>query len=195
MRSLQGDFSQHINQMREILIDLRTWLEAAIDFADENIDFLKDAEVINKLHSILAGIQEIKNLAKQGALLKEGLNLAIVGPPNSGKSSLLNKLSAQESSIVTSFAGTTRDVIRERIQIEGLLLNIVDTAGLRITADEIEKEGIKRTLAEIVKADLILWVIDHGTTSIGDLKFWKEQQTYLKNIFSDYMAVKHDKKA
>jgi tRNA modification GTPase len=189
MRSLQGDFSQRINQMRDTLISLRTWLEAAIDFADENIDFLKDAEVINKLHSILAGIQEIKNLAKQGALLKEGLNLAIVGPPNAGKSSLLNRLSAQESSIVTPFAGTTRDVIRERIQIEGLLLNIVDTAGLRITTEEIEKEGIKRTLAEIVKADLILWVIDHATTSIGDLKFWKEQQTYLKNIFSDKRII------
>jgi tRNA modification GTPase len=189
MRSLQGDFSQHINQMREILIDLRTWLEAAIDFADENIDFLKDTEIVNKLHSILADIQKIRNLAKQGTLLKEGLSLAIVGPPNSGKSSLLNKLSAQESSIVTSFAGTTRDVIREKIQIEGLLLNVVDTAGLRITADEIEKEGIKRTLAEIVKADLILWVVDHATISTGDSKFWKEQQSFLKDFFNDKRII------
>lgn len=189
MRSLQGDFSQRINQMRETLIGLRTWLEAAIDFADENIDFLKETEVVNKLHSILTDIREIKNLAKQGNLLQEGLSLAIVGQPNAGKSSLLNKLSAQESSIVTSFAGTTRDVIREKIQIEGLLLNVVDTAGLRITADEIEKEGIKRTLAEILKADLILWVVDHARTSIGDLKFWKEQQTFLKDIFTDKRII------
>jgi tRNA modification GTPase len=189
MRSLQGDFSQRIYQMRDTLIGLRTWLEAAIDFADENIDFLKDTEVVNKLHSILADIREIKNLAKQGTLLQEGISVAIVGPPNVGKSSLLNKLSAKESSIVTSFAGTTRDVIREKIQIEGLLLNVVDTAGLRISIDEIEKEGIKRTLTEIVKADLILWIVDHATTSLGDLKFWKEQQTFLKDIFSDKRII------
>ena len=189
MRSLQGDFSQRINQMRDTLIDLRIGLEAAIDFADENIDFLKDTEVVNKLHSILANIREIKNLAKQGTLLQEGLSLAIVGQPNAGKSSLLNKLSAQESSIVTSFPGTTRDVIREKVQIEGLLLNVVDTAGLRITTDEIEEEGIKRTLAEIVKADLILWVVDHATTLMGDLKFWKEQQTFLKDIFNDKRII------
>jgi tRNA modification GTPase len=189
IRSLQGDFSQRINQMRDTLISLRAWLEAAIDFTDENIDFLKDTDVLKKLLSILVDIREIKNLAKQGTLLQEGLSLAIVGPPNAGKSSLLNKLSAKESSIVTSFAGTTRDVIREKVQIEGLLLNVVDTAGLRITIDEIEKEGIKRTLSEIVKADLILWVVDHATTSFGDLKFWKEQQTFLKDIFSDKRII------
>lgn len=189
MRSLQGDFSQRINQMRDILIDLRTWLEAAIDFSDENIDFLKNTEVVNKLHSILNNIREIKKLAQQGTLLQEGLSLAIVGPPNAGKSSLLNKLSAQESSIVTSLPGTTRDVIREKIQIEGLILNVVDTAGLRITSDEIEKEGIKRTFAEIAKADLILWVVDHETTSIGDLKFWKEQQNFFNDIFIDKRII------
>lgn len=189
MRSLQGDFSQRINQMRDILIDLRTWLEAAIDFSDENIDFLKNTEVVNKLHSILNNIREIKKLAQQGTLLQEGFSLAIVGPPNAGKSSLLNKLSAQESSIVTSLPGTTRDVIREKIQIEGLILNVVDTAGLRITSDEIEKEGIKRTLAEIVKADLILWVVDHETTPIGDLKFWKEQQIFFNDFFIDKRII------
>ena len=189
MRSLQGDFSQRINQMRDILIDLRTWLEAAIDFSDENIDFLKNTEVVNKLHSILNNIREIKKLAQQGTLLQEGLSLAIVGPPNAGKSSLLNKLSAQESSIVTSLPGTTRDVIREKIQIEGLILNVVDTAGLRITSDEIEKEGIKRTFAEIAKADLILWVVDHETTPIGDLKFWKEQQIFFNDFFIDKRII------
>jgi tRNA modification GTPase len=189
MRSLQGDFSQHITQMRDTLIDLRARLEASIDFSEENIDFLKNTEITNKLHFILADIQKVKNLAKQGSLLREGISLAIVGPPNAGKSSLLNKLSAQESSIVTSFAGTTRDVIREKIQIEGLFLNVVDTAGLRITTDEIETEGIKRTLAEIAKADFILWVVDHTTTWIGDLKFWKEQQNFFENIFIDKRII------
>ncbi|MEN9916869.1 MAG: tRNA modification GTPase MnmE [Pseudomonadota bacterium] len=189
IRSLQGDFSRRINQMRETLIELRAWLEAAIDFVDENIDFLKDTQVVNKLHSILDNIREIKNLAKQGTLIHEGINLAIIGPPNAGKSSLLNRLTAQDSSIVTSFAGTTRDVIREKFQIEGLLLNIVDTAGLRITTDEIEKEGIKRTLVEIVKADLILWVVDHATTPMNDLKFWEEQKSFFNSIFNDKRIV------
>lgn len=189
MRSLQGDFSRHINQMRDTLIELRAWLEAEIDFVDENIDFLKNTQILKKLHSILNDIQEIKKLAKQGILLQEGLSLAIVGPPNAGKSSLLNKLTAQESSIVTSFAGTTRDVIREKIQIQGLLLNIVDTAGLRVTDDEIEKEGIRRTLAEIVKADLILWVVDHASTPMNDLKFWEEQKKFLNNISNEKRIV------
>ncbi|MFZ0219145.1 MAG: tRNA uridine-5-carboxymethylaminomethyl(34) synthesis GTPase MnmE [Candidatus Aquirickettsiella sp.] len=189
IRSLQGDFSLRINKMRDILIGLRVWLEASIDFTDESIDFLKDTEVLKKLNSILADIREIKSLAKQGTLLQEGISVAIVGPPNAGKSSLLNKLSAQESSIVTSFPGTTRDVIREKIQIEGLLLNIVDTAGLRITTDEIENEGIKRTLAEIVKADVILWVVDHTQTLLGDLKFWKKQQDFLKDFFIDKRII------
>lgn len=185
MRSLQGDFSLRINQMRDSIIELRMWLEASIDFSDENIDCLKDGDVLTRLNSILTDIQNIKNLAKQGTLLQEGINLAIVGPPNAGKSSLLNRLSLKEASIVTSFAGTTRDVIREKIQIEGLLIHIVDTAGLRMTTDEIEKEGIKRTLAEIAKANLILWVVDHNTTRHEDLIFWKEQELFLKNIFLD----------
>ena len=189
MRSLQGDFSHRINQMRDTLIELRAWLEAAIDFVDENIDFLKDSQIVIKLHSILDDIREIKKLAKRGTLLKEGLSLAIVGPPNAGKSSLFNRLTAQESSIVTAFAGTTRDVIREKIQIEGLLLNVVDTAGLRITTNQIEKEGIKRTLAEIAKADLILWVVDDATTLKEDSVFWEEQQNFFKNIFNDKRIV------
>lgn len=189
MRSLQGDFSLRINQMRDSIIELRMWLEASIDFSDENIDYLKDREILEKLNLILANIQEIKSLAKQGTLLQEGMSLAIVGPPNAGKSSLLNKLSLKESSIVTPFAGTTRDVIREKIQIEGLLINIVDTAGLRITTDEIEKEGIKRTLTEIAKADLILWVVDHTQTNTEDLIFWKEQEIFLKNIFFDKRVI------
>ncbi|MFM2322529.1 MAG: tRNA modification GTPase MnmE [Pseudomonadota bacterium] len=189
VRSLQGEFSKRIDRMREALIALRMFLEASIDFSDETIDFLKDTELKRKLNAILLDIREIKNLAKQGTLLQEGISLAIVGPPNAGKSSLLNRLSAQESAIVTPHAGTTRDVIREKIQIDGLPLHIVDTAGLRITDDEIEQEGIKRTLAEIIKADYILWVIDHATTPIGDLQFWQAQKAFLKNIVVDKRLI------
>jgi tRNA modification GTPase len=189
IRSLQGEFSKRINGMREALIALRMCLEASIDFSDETIDFLKDTELQRKLNAILVDISEIKNLAKQGKLLQEGISLAIVGPPNAGKSSLLNRLSAQESAIVTSHAGTTRDVIREKIQIDGLPLHIVDTAGLRITEDEIEQEGIRRTLAEIVKADYVLWVVDHATTSLGDLQFWQEQKAFLNDIVVDKRII------
>lgn len=185
VRSLQGDFSRRINGMREALIMLRVWLEASIDFSDESIDFLRDTEVKDKLNSILVDIREIKDLAKQGTLLQEGMSVAIVGAPNAGKSSLLNKLSAQESAIVTSLPGTTRDVIKEKIQIDGMPLHIIDTAGLRITEDEIEQEGIKRTLAEIAKADYVLWVLDHATTPIGDLKFLEQQKKFLKNLVID----------
>jgi tRNA modification GTPase len=189
IRSLQGEFSKRIDGMREALIALRMCLEASIDFSDETIDVLKDSELKRKLNAILVDIREIKNLAKQGALLQEGISLAIVGPPNAGKSSLLNRLSAQESAIVTSHAGTTRDVIREKIQIDGLPVHIVDTAGLRITENEIEREGIKRTLAEIVKADYVLWVVDHTTTSIGDLQFWQQQKAFLKDIVVDERLI------
>lgn len=189
IRSLQGEFSKRIDGMREALIALRMCLEASIDFSDETIDVLKDSELKRKLNAILVDIREIKNLAKQGALLQEGISLAIVGPPNAGKSSLLNRLSAQESAIVTSHAGTTRDVIREKIQIDGLPVHIVDTAGLRITENEIELEGIKRTLAEIVKADYVLWVVDHTTTSIGDLQFWQQQKAFLKDIVVDERLI------
>lgn len=189
VRSLQGDFSKRINGMMEALILLRVWLEASIDFSDETIDFLKDTDVKAKLNAILADIREIKSLAKQGTLLREGMSIAIVGAPNAGKSSLLNKLTTQESAIVTSFPGTTRDVIRERIQIDGLPLHIVDTAGLRITEDEIEQEGIRRAIAEVGKADYVLWVIDDMTTPVGDLRLLEQQEKFLKEVITDKPMV------
>lgn len=170
VRSLQGEFSKLINGMVETLIALRMYLEAAIDFSDETIDFLNDSDVHKKLNIILLEIRKIKQAAKQGALLQEGMQLAIVGPPNAGKSSLLNKLSGQDSAIVTSVAGTTRDVIREKIIIDGLPIQLVDTAGLRKTEDEIEQEGIKRSLSEIEKADRVLYVVDSTLVPLNDLE-------------------------
>ncbi|MES2142037.1 MAG: tRNA uridine-5-carboxymethylaminomethyl(34) synthesis GTPase MnmE [Pseudomonadota bacterium] len=169
VRSLQGEFSKQIYEMVETLIALRMYLEASIDFSDETIDFLKDTEAEIKLNLILFKIRAIQETARQGALLREGIHIAIVGPPNAGKSSLLNKLTGQNSAIVTPIAGTTRDVIREKILIDGLPLYIVDTAGLRNTEDEIEYEGIKRSLSEIEKADRILYVVDSVSVPINDL--------------------------
>jgi tRNA modification GTPase len=169
IRSLQGEFSKRIHAIAETLIALRMYLEASIDFTDEAIDFLHDSDVQKKLNAILREICEIKATAKQGALLQEGMSIAIVGPPNVGKSSLLNTLSSKDSAIVAPIPGTTRDVIREKIKIDGLPLHIVDTAGLRTTDDIIEQEGIKRSLAEIEKADQILWIVDAARVPIGDL--------------------------
>lgn len=160
VRSLQGEFSRQIQNMVDALIELRMYLDAAIDFADEAIDFLSSECIEQKLTEILAKIAHIKKTARQGALLQEGLRIAILGPPNAGKSSLLNTLSGQDTAIVTDIAGTTRDVIREKIHLEGLPIQLIDTAGLRETSDQIEKEGIRRSLAEIEKADFILWLVD-----------------------------------
>ena len=181
VRSLQGEFSKRIHTMTETLIALRMYLEASIDFSDETIDFLKDSDVQKKLNAILFDIRKIKETARQGALLQEGMRIAIVGPPNAGKSSLLNKLTGQDSAIVNSVAGTTRDVIRERIHLDGLPIHIVDTAGLRDTEDEIELEGIKRSLAEIEKADRILWVVDSAITSMNDLQSLR-QMDFFNNL-------------
>ena len=181
VRSLQGEFSKLINGMVETLIALRMYLEAAIDFSDETIDFLNDSDVYKKLNVILFEIRKIKQAAKQGALLQEGMQLAIVGPPNAGKSSLLNKLTGQDSAIVTSVAGTTRDVVREKIVIDGLPIQLVDTAGLRKTEDEIEQEGIKRSLSEMEKADRVLYVVDSTLMPLNDLASL-HQIDFLKNL-------------
>lgn len=159
-RSLQGEFSQKINALVEALIRLRLYVEAAIDFPEEEINFLADKHVMDSLVNLLAQIDLIHAQAKQGALLSEGINVAIIGRPNVGKSTLLNNLTGQETAIVTPIAGTTRDTIKAKINLDGVLLNLIDTAGLRITDDIVEQEGIKRTKQAIGLADLVLLVID-----------------------------------
>jgi tRNA modification GTPase len=160
LRSLQGEFSTAVNQTLKSLIKLRTYVEAALDFPEEEIDFLQEDVVKEGLQEIKQALESIQQRAKQGSLLREGMHLVIAGQPNAGKSSLLNCLAGREAAIVTAIPGTTRDVLREQINIDGLPLYIVDTAGLRESTDPIEKEGVRRAWAEINNADLLLLIID-----------------------------------
>jgi len=160
MHSLNGEFSQEINNLVEQLTQLRIHVEAALDFPEEEIDFLADKVIENKLKQVNEKLQQVKASAQQGRLLKEGMTVVIAGKPNAGKSSLLNQLAGQETAIVTSIPGTTRDILREHIQIDGLPLHIIDTAGLRESEDLVEQEGIRRALKEIEKADRLLYVMD-----------------------------------
>jgi len=159
--AIQGLFSEKVNEIVNELIELRTYVEASIDFVDENIDFLSDGGVERRLIQMTNSIESILKSSKQGFLLREGMTVVIAGKPNSGKSTLLNFLAGREAAIVTDKEGTTRDILRESITIDGMPLHIIDTAGLRNSEDEIEKEGIRRAKAEIEKADRILWVVDH----------------------------------
>lgn len=160
LRSLQGEFSTAVNQLLKGLIELRVYVEAALDFPDEEIDFLADNAVTERLDTIKQQLHAIFQTARQGSLLRDGMHLVIVGRPNAGKSSLLNALAGQETAIVTDIAGTTRDVLRERINLDGMPLHIVDTAGLRESDDPVEKIGIERAWQEVHKADLILLLVD-----------------------------------
>ena len=160
MRSMQGEFSAVIHQLVEELIRLRIHVESTLDFPEEEIDFLADDAIAKQLASVSQKLQDVKTSAQQGRLLKEGMTVVIAGKPNAGKSSLLNQLAGQESAIVTEIAGTTRDILREHIQIDGLPLHIIDTAGLRDSDDIVELEGIKRARQVIENADRVLFVVD-----------------------------------
>jgi tRNA modification GTPase len=173
--SLQGEFSELVTSLVETMVQLRIYVEAAIDFPEEEIDFLADDNLRANLHNLEAELRQILSRAQQGSLLREGMTLVLAGKPNAGKSSLLNALAGNERAIVTPVAGTTRDVLRENITLDGLPLNIVDTAGLRDTSDEIEREGVRRAWSEIEKADLILFVADITETDKPDLRaIWPE---------------------
>jgi tRNA modification GTPase len=159
-RSLQGEFSKKIEDLVTAVTRLRVYVEAAIDFPEEEIDFIGDGVVAKKLQEIIEQLGKVEQQAKQGSLVQEGMKLVIAGRPNAGKSSLLNALSGNDIAIVTAIEGTTRDVLREHIQIDGMPLHIVDTAGLRESTDEIEQEGIRRAWKEMESADCILLVVD-----------------------------------
>ena len=175
MHSLQGQFSGKIQQLVESLTRLRIYVEAAIDFPDEEIDFLSDGKVAGDLYGIMAELDGVRGEAKQGALLREGMKVVIAGRPNAGKSSLLNALAGRESAIVTEIAGTTRDVLREHIHLDGMPLHIIDTAGLRDTQDKVEQIGIERAWAEIAQADRVLFMVDGTTTDAVDPReIWPE---------------------
>ncbi|WP_188008961.1 tRNA uridine-5-carboxymethylaminomethyl(34) synthesis GTPase MnmE [Grimontia hollisae] len=175
LQSLQGAFSSKVNALVEALIHLRIYVEAAIDFPDEEIDFLSDGKVAGDLNNIITSLDEVRKAANQGAIMREGMKVVIAGRPNAGKSSLLNALSGKESAIVTDIAGTTRDVLREHIHIDGMPLHIIDTAGLRDASDEVERIGIERAWDEIAQADRVLFMVDGTTTgATSPEEIWPE---------------------
>lgn len=162
-RSLQGDFSKKIVALAEAVLNLRVYVEAAIDFPDEEVDFLQDGVIAARLVQLEQEVSHILAAAEQGVILQEGVRLVIAGEPNAGKSSLLNALAENDVAIVTAVPGTTRDVVRESIQIQGIPFHLTDTAGIRKTADEIEQAGIDRTYKTIESSDLLLWVEDESS--------------------------------
>ncbi|EEW79005.1 tRNA uridine-5-carboxymethylaminomethyl(34) synthesis GTPase MnmE [Haemophilus influenzae] len=160
LKSLQGEFSKKVNELVDSVIYLRTYVEASIDFPDEEIDFLADGKIEANLRGIINQLEDVRAEAKQGSILREGMKVVIAGRPNAGKSSLLNALAGREAAIVTDIAGTTRDVLREHIHIDGMPLHIIDTAGLRDATDEVERIGISRAWTEIEQADRIILMLD-----------------------------------
>ncbi|MDD2224315.1 MAG: tRNA uridine-5-carboxymethylaminomethyl(34) synthesis GTPase MnmE [Pseudomonas sp.] len=175
LRSLQGVFSKRVNALTEQLIALRIYVEAAIDFPEEEIDFLADGHILKLLTDVQSELKEVVREAGQGALLRDGMSVVIAGRPNAGKSSLLNSLAGYEAAIVTDIAGTTRDILREHIHIDGMPLHVTDTAGLRNTADQVEKIGVERALKAIHAADRILLVVDANSSEANDpFALWPE---------------------
>ncbi|MEQ3640579.1 MAG: tRNA uridine-5-carboxymethylaminomethyl(34) synthesis GTPase MnmE [Alteromonas sp.] len=175
LRSLQGEFSTQIQTLSDQIIHLRMYVEAAIDFPEEEIDFLSDGKVSGDLSAIVQSLASVREQAKQGSLLREGMQVVIAGRPNAGKSSLLNALAGRESAIVTDIAGTTRDVLKEHIHIDGMPVHIIDTAGLRESPDKVEQIGIERAWQAISDADHVLFVVDSTATSIIDpFEIWPE---------------------
>ena len=173
LRSLEGEFSQRVRALVEGLTRLRMYVEAAIDFPEEEIDFLADERVTQELDVLTQDVEKLLASTQQGVLLHDGMTVVLAGPPNAGKSSLLNALAARDTAIVSAIPGTTRDVLRERIHIDGMPLHIVDTAGLRESRDEIESEGIRRAREQMERADRLLLVLDdaaHGAPSADVLQ-------------------------
>jgi tRNA modification GTPase len=159
-RSLAGEFSLRIRTLVEALLELRTLVEATLDFPEEEVDFLQAADANGRLAAVRAQLDDVLGRARQGAVLRHGLNVVLVGAPNVGKSSLLNALAGEEVAIVTPIAGTTRDRIVQAVAVHGIALNVIDTAGLRPTEDPVERLGIERTLAEVARADVVLHLVD-----------------------------------
>ncbi|NCP65590.1 MAG: tRNA uridine-5-carboxymethylaminomethyl(34) synthesis GTPase MnmE [Paraglaciecola sp.] len=178
LRSLQGEFSHHIQLIVESVIHLRMYVEAAIDFPEEEIDFLSDGKIQQDLDNLVNAFKQLRHQTKQGTLLREGMRVVIAGRPNAGKSSLLNALAGREAAIVTDIAGTTRDVLKEHIHIDGMPLHIIDTAGLRDSPDKVEQIGIARAWQEINQADRVLFMVDSTDT----------HETHPQKIWPDFFA-------
>jgi len=175
VRSLQGEFSRLVNELVDQIIQIRIYVEAAIDFPEEEIDFLADERLSANLERLSLELADTLGKAQQGSLLRDGMTVVLAGKPNAGKSSLLNALAGREAAIVTSVAGTTRDVLREKINLDGMPLHVIDTAGLRDSDDEVELEGIRRAWQEIERADQVLFLVDACESDHSDLQtIWPE---------------------
>lgn len=190
MRSLQGEFSNKVNDLLKELIYLRMYVEAAIDFPDEEIDFLADDKVRNSIQALQTSLGDTIKQAGQGAILRNGLRIVIAGKPNAGKSSLLNALSGHEAAIVTNIAGTTRDIVTETIDIDGLPVHIIDTAGLRDSDDLVEKIGIERARKAIDDADHVLHIID--ASDRPSLDCINDQKSEFKHVNTTVVYNKAD---
>jgi len=169
MRSLSGAFSKAVHDIVDQLTTLRMYVESAIDFPEEEIDFLADGLILSRLDQLLDALYTLQNKAKQGSVLREGIHVVIAGKPNAGKSSLLNALSGENSAIVTNIPGNTRDIVKEHIVCDGIPIHILDTAGLRDSDDLVEQEGIRRTKQALQQADGVLLMIDATTVTQSDL--------------------------
>ena len=185
VRSLQGEFSARVDDLKRWITELRAYVEAAIDFPDEEIDFLSDKALGERLAAVFAAFDSITAAARQGALLREGLNVVIAGKPNAGKSSLLNRLEGDDVAIVTDVPGTTRDVLRQHVHLDGMPLNLVDTAGLRTATDVVEAEGVRRARNEMARADRVLYLVDAdiaGTKAETDSAQWTTELDQLPGV-------------
>ncbi len=192
LKSLQGAFSREVDQLVDQLTNLRIYVEAAIDFPDEEIDFLSDGKVRGDLINIIGQLNQVQGQAQQGSLIREGMTVVIAGRPNAGKSSLLNALSGRDSAIVTDIEGTTRDVLREQIHIDGMPLHIIDTAGLRDAPDRVEQIGIDRAWQEIKTADRILMLVDASHSKTTDPQtLWPEMVDKLNGDLSHVTLVRN----
>lgn len=181
--SMQGAFSDCIDNLVDKLISIRMFVEAAIDFPEEEIDFLADSDVLDQTDEVINALELVMKQANQGALVTEGMRVVIAGKPNAGKSSLLNALAGRESAIVTNIEGTTRDVLKEQIQIDGMPLHIIDTAGLRESDDKVEQIGVQRAWEEINNADRILLVQDATKlSSFQDLSIEESWPDFLNKL-------------
>ena len=182
VRSLQGEFSARVTDLKICITELRAYVEAAIDFPDEEIDFLSGEALHERLTAVFDSFNSIMSAVRQGTLLREGLNVVIAGKPNAGKSSLMNKLTGDEVAIVTDVPGTTRDVLRQQVHLDGLPLNLIDTAGLRSTIDVVEAEGVRRAKNEIARADHVLYILDAGVAENIDSSHWHAELDLSPNV-------------
>lgn len=185
MNSLQGEFSKRIKALDKKIVNLRLYVEAAIDFPEEEIDFLLDSRIGSSLEDILDSLKASLDQTRQGAVLNDGISLVLAGKPNAGKSSLMNALCGKDAAIVTELAGTTRDVLSEHIQMDGIPINLFDTAGLRETDNPVEIEGVKRAIAETERADIVLLLVD---VSKGGLS-WQEEVNQLLSLIERPSSV------